>query len=75
MAPKGPIHHSPGQRPGESAGGGAMSPEGGLQRPWRRECRAIGVARSLEAPRQGAVRAGAFPRALPEATLRSARWA
>ena len=74
MAPKGPIHHSPGQRPGESAGG-SMSPEGGLQRPWRRECWAIGVARSLEAPRQGAVRAGAFPRALPGATLRSARWA
>ena len=74
MAPKGPIHHSPGQRPGESAGGG-MSPEGGLQRPWRRESRAIGVVRSLEAPLQGAMRAGALARALPGATLRSARWA
>ena len=64
--------------PGSARGnrrGKTVSPEGGLQRPWRRECRAIGVARSLEAPLQGAVRAGALPRALPGATLRSARWA
>ena len=71
LAPKGPTRHSL----GEPARGGAMSPEGGLQRPWRRECRAIGMARSREAPRQGAVRAGVFRRALPGATLRSARWA
>ena len=44
--------------------GGAMGSEGGLRRRWRRECRAIGVARSLAAPLQGAVRAGAFPQAL-----------
>ena len=64
--------------PGSARGnrrGVPMSPGGGLQRPWRRECRAIGVARTLEAPRQGAVRTGAFPRALPGARLRSARCA
>ena len=64
--------------PGSARGnrrGKIVSPEGGLQGPWRRECRAIGVARSLEAPLQGAVRAGALPWALPGATLRSARWA
>ena len=74
LAPKGPIHRSPRQRPGESAGV-PMSPGGGLQRPRRRECRAIAVARSLEAPLQGAGRGDAFPWALPRATVRPARWA
>ena len=42
--PKGPIHRSPGQRPGESAGGshGPHGPQRESQRLWRRECWAIG---------------------------------
>ena len=52
-----------------------MSPEGVFGGRGGVGAGGIGVARSVEAPLQGAARTDAFPWALPRATVRSARWA